>query len=197
MYTHVLCSTCWNIHILDWCVLLTVLTDRVLLLAPLSRSQVDIFMPKVRKLRPDGASLSQVYESKREDVWGKILKEQIVEEDRNNLEKKVRKEVADANYGRALRQQLREREAIDKAFVDRGEVMAKSSGVVSYLDTSNVAVWSVSGAVMSSSELASSSSSCSDAPVAHSGTNLRCAIRSGSWRRARTMPHSSPTPWRT
>lgn len=93
--------------------------------------QVDIFLPKVRKLRPDGASLSQVYESKREDVWGKILKEQILEEDRANMEKKIRKDLADANYGKALRQQRIERDALDRTFVDRGEVMTKSKGVVS------------------------------------------------------------------
>jgi hypothetical protein len=88
-------------------------------------------MPKVRKLRPDGATLSQVYESKREDVWGKILKEQILEEEKTNMEKKIRKEMADANYGKALRQQLQERDAIDRSQVDRGDVMAKASGVVS------------------------------------------------------------------
>ena len=88
-------------------------------------------MPKVRKLRPDGASLSQVYESKREDVWGKILKEQILEEDKVNMEKKVRKDLADANYGKSLRQQRKDRDAIDRSFVDRGEVMTKSKGVVS------------------------------------------------------------------
>mmetsp|Transcript_8792 Transcript_8792/g.14980 ORF Transcript_8792/g.14980 Transcript_8792/m.14980 type:complete len:515 (+) Transcript_8792:68-1612(+) len=98
---------------------------------------VDIFMPKVRKLRPDGASLSQVYESKREDVWGKILKEQIVEEDRVNMEKKIRKDLADANYGKALRQQRRDRDAIDRAYVDRGDVMVKSSGVWDQFEVRN------------------------------------------------------------
>lgn len=88
-------------------------------------------MPKVRKLRPDGATLSQVYESKREDVWGKILKEQIAEEDRINMEKKIRKDLADAEYGRALRQQRKDRDALDNSYVDRGEVMTKSKGVVS------------------------------------------------------------------
>ena len=84
----------------------------------------------MRKIRPDGASLSQVYESKKEDVWGKILREQVDEEERHNMEKKIRKDIADAEYGKALRQQRQERDVIDKAFVDRGEVMAKSKGVV-------------------------------------------------------------------
>ena len=38
------------------------------------------FLPKVRKVRPDGATLTDVYRSKKEDIWGKILHQQIVEE---------------------------------------------------------------------------------------------------------------------
>jgi hypothetical protein len=37
-------------------------------------------MPKVEKLRPDGASLADVYHSKQEDTWAKILHGQIAQE---------------------------------------------------------------------------------------------------------------------
>lgn len=40
----------------------------------------NFFMPKKQILRSDGASLSDIYESKRADSWGKILKAQIAEE---------------------------------------------------------------------------------------------------------------------
>ena len=49
------------------------------------------FMPKVRLQRPDGASLIDVYNSKRNDTWSKILKAQLrEEEDETNRKKKVR-----------------------------------------------------------------------------------------------------------
>jgi hypothetical protein len=47
---------------------------------PIDITDDDIFLPKVRKLRPDGASLSAVYKSKKEDIWGKILQQQLREE---------------------------------------------------------------------------------------------------------------------
>jgi hypothetical protein len=40
----------------------------------------NFFMPKKQILRSDGASLSDIYSSKKEDSWGKILKAQIAEE---------------------------------------------------------------------------------------------------------------------
>lgn len=40
----------------------------------------NFFMPKKQILRSDGASLSDIYDSKKEDTWGKILKAQIAEE---------------------------------------------------------------------------------------------------------------------
>ncbi len=38
------------------------------------------FMPKVTKLRADGASLHDIYLSKKQDFWGKIIKAQFKEE---------------------------------------------------------------------------------------------------------------------
>lgn len=40
----------------------------------------DFFMPKKSIQRSDGATLSDIYNSKREDSWGKILKAQLAEE---------------------------------------------------------------------------------------------------------------------
>jgi hypothetical protein len=38
------------------------------------------FMPKIQKLRPDGASLTDVYASKRQDLWGQIIRAQVIED---------------------------------------------------------------------------------------------------------------------
>ena len=53
----------------------------------LSTTSMDLdenrFLPKVKKVRPDGATLTEVYQSKKEDVWGKILQAQLLEEVRS------------------------------------------------------------------------------------------------------------------
>ena len=46
------------------------------------------FMPKVRLQRSDGASLIDVYNSKRNDTWSKILKAQLREEEEEKSRKK-------------------------------------------------------------------------------------------------------------
>lgn len=38
-------------------------------------------MPKVTIFRPDGASLLDIYESKKKDTWGKIVKAQYLEDE--------------------------------------------------------------------------------------------------------------------
>jgi len=88
----------------------------------------DIFLPKVRKVRPDGATLADVYRSKKEDVWGKILREQIAEEERNNIRKRAEKEAADAAYGEKLREQLAIKSHLERTQVFGGDVMANSTG---------------------------------------------------------------------
>ena len=40
----------------------------------------NFFMPKREIMRSDGATLSDIYNSKKADSWGKILKAQILEE---------------------------------------------------------------------------------------------------------------------
>jgi hypothetical protein len=40
----------------------------------------NFFMPKKKILRADGASLFDVYRSKKDDTWGKIIKAQYLED---------------------------------------------------------------------------------------------------------------------
>lgn len=48
-------------------------------MASMTRAQ-DYFIPKVKLLRSDGASLSAVYESKKQDTWSLILKNKVKED---------------------------------------------------------------------------------------------------------------------
>lgn len=41
---------------------------------------INFFMPKKKVLRPDGASLKDVYDSKKADMWGQIIKAQYKED---------------------------------------------------------------------------------------------------------------------
>jgi len=41
----------------------------------------NLFMPKVTIYRPDGASLLDIYESKKKDTWGKIIKAQYLDDE--------------------------------------------------------------------------------------------------------------------
>ncbi|CAE7542327.1 unnamed protein product, partial [Symbiodinium microadriaticum] len=86
------------------------------------------FLPKVKKVRPDGATLTDVYMSKKEDIWGKILREQIIEEDRMNSEKRRNKERADAEYGRLLSEQVVTKDRIDATVVHPGDALMNSKG---------------------------------------------------------------------
>eukprot|EP00604_Paraphysomonas_vestita_P000509 CAMPEP_0174826270 /NCGR_PEP_ID=MMETSP1107-20130205/43753_1 /TAXON_ID=36770 /ORGANISM="Paraphysomonas vestita, Strain GFlagA" /LENGTH=191 /DNA_ID=CAMNT_0016059035 /DNA_START=477 /DNA_END=1049 /DNA_ORIENTATION=- len=88
----------------------------------------DIFLPKVRKLRPDGASLGDVYRSKKEDVWGKILHEQLVEEEQKNYEKLKKKEHMDSVYGIKLKEQIILKRQMDTTQNHSGDFMANATG---------------------------------------------------------------------
>jgi hypothetical protein len=44
------------------------------------RKEDNRYMPKVSLLRPDGSSLTDIYSSKREDMWAKIMKAQLAED---------------------------------------------------------------------------------------------------------------------
>lgn len=91
-------------------------------------TDTDIFLPKVRKLRPDGASLGDVYRSKKEDVWGKILREQLHEEEQKNLEKVKQKELMDATYGIKLREQVQYKRQFDASQNHSGDFMVNATG---------------------------------------------------------------------
>jgi len=72
-----------------------------------------------------------VYQSKKEDVWAKILKHQIEEEEVRQEAKRRAKLAADEEYGAKLREQERVKAEMEAQYVHRGEVLANSKeGVV-------------------------------------------------------------------
>jgi hypothetical protein len=94
----------------------------------LSTDDTDIFLPKVRKLRPDGASLAEVYRSKQQDVWGKIAREQLHEEEENNQKKHRAKELADSTYGARLREQIQQKHLMEANQHHHGDFMVNAKG---------------------------------------------------------------------
>jgi hypothetical protein len=76
----------------------------------------NFFMPKREIFRSDGASLSDIYNSKRADSWGVILKAQLAEEEREKIRKKKAKDLADKRFGDLLKKQLDDRR--QKGFED-------------------------------------------------------------------------------
>lgn len=66
----------------------------------------NFFMPKKKILRPDGASLLDVYLSKKDDTWGKIIKAQYLEDEENKLHTRKKKEESNTEYAKRLKQQL-------------------------------------------------------------------------------------------
>jgi hypothetical protein len=66
----------------------------------------DFYMPKVTKMMPNGATLMDVYRSKQEDTWSKILKSQLADENRQKAQDKIKAMQANERYGIQLRDQL-------------------------------------------------------------------------------------------
>jgi len=66
----------------------------------------DYYMPKVVITRPDGATLMDIYNSKRADTWSLILKTQLKEEEMQKVVDKRKKEEKNETYGRLLKEQL-------------------------------------------------------------------------------------------
>lgn len=64
------------------------------------------FMPKRSIQRPDGATLSDVYNSKREDTWGKIIRAQALEDVRKREQDHKDKLMRNEKFGTLLRKQL-------------------------------------------------------------------------------------------
>lgn len=91
-------------------------------------TDTDIFLPKVRKLRPDGASLADVYRSKREDMWGKIVREQYREEEIMNKQKQKEKEIADSTYGAKLKAQIDLKHQLEANQHHQGDFMVTAQG---------------------------------------------------------------------
>lgn len=91
-------------------------------------TDTDIFLPKVRKLRPDGASLSDVYRSKREDMWGKIVREQYREDEIMNKQKQKQKEIADSTYGTKLKEQIDLKHQLEANQQHQGDFMVTAKG---------------------------------------------------------------------
>lgn len=63
-------------------------------------------MPKVSLLRPDGSSLTDIYSSKREDMWAKIMKAQLAEEEEQKARDRQAKLKAHEDFGAKLKQQV-------------------------------------------------------------------------------------------
>jgi hypothetical protein len=68
------------------------------------------FMPKVSKLRPDGASLLSIYDSKRQDLWGQIIRAQVVEDEVEKRVKRRQHEVSNSKYSELLTEQVADKE---------------------------------------------------------------------------------------
>lgn len=69
-------------------------------------SDTNYFMPKVEKLRPDGASLTTVYEAKQRDYWGKIIKGQYIEDEHKKFQDRLKKEHNNEEYSKRLTEQV-------------------------------------------------------------------------------------------
>lgn len=68
------------------------------------------FMPKVPICRPDGASLQSVYDSKRQDLWGQIIRAQVIEDEHQRREKRRERELANEAYSELLTEQVHRKE---------------------------------------------------------------------------------------
>ena len=64
------------------------------------------FIPKTPIRRPDGATLSDVYKSKKQDLWGKIIKQQYLESEDNKILNQMKKAKANEDFGKLLTAQL-------------------------------------------------------------------------------------------
>ena len=63
-------------------------------------------MPKRTIIRPDGASLLDIYQSKKNDTWGKIIKAQYLEDEEKKVLARREKERANDEYATLLKRQL-------------------------------------------------------------------------------------------
>lgn len=87
-------------------------------------SAEDFYMPKVTKKLPNGATLMDVYRSKQEDTWAKILKSQLADENRRKVQEKIAAVELNEKYGIQLRDQLRDNDIRRSAFDDTDDKLA-------------------------------------------------------------------------
>lgn len=85
------------------------------------------FMPKVRKLRPDGASLLDIYNSKREDTWGKIIRAQLRDEEIEKSKKKQEREKYEEEFGALVKKQIEDNKNRNDVDAEINEKLAKLS----------------------------------------------------------------------
>jgi hypothetical protein len=81
---------------------------------PISEEELNdqnYFMPKKKIFRADGASLYDIYLSKKQDFWGNILKAQIREDEEHKVQERLARHQANDTYGRLLREQVASIEA--------------------------------------------------------------------------------------
>ena len=79
-------------------------SDPESLFAELNRE--NYYLPKVTITRPDGATLMDIYNSKRADTWARILKAQIKEEEEMKVDFKVTKEQKNEAFNQLVRKDL-------------------------------------------------------------------------------------------
>lgn len=83
------------------------------------------FMPKVTKFRPDGASLMDVYQSKREDTWSKIIQSQLREDEKRKQRLKEEREKYNEEFGALIKAQMESNLAKGAAGATEDERLAK------------------------------------------------------------------------
>lgn len=83
------------------------------------------FMPKVTKFRPDGASLMDVYQSKREDTWSKIIQSQLREDEKRKQQLKEEREKYNEEFGALIKAQMESNLAKGAAGATEDERLAK------------------------------------------------------------------------
>jgi hypothetical protein len=69
------------------------------------------FMPKKKILRADGASLHDIYLSKTQDFWGKMLKAQTRDYEEQKVQERLARHQVNDTYSRLLREQVASTEA--------------------------------------------------------------------------------------
>jgi len=84
----------------------------------------DYYMPKVTITLPNGASLMEIYRSKQADMWGRIIKAQLKEENEKKIQDKINKEKSNEMFGKLLKDQLNDNERRRRALDGQDDYLA-------------------------------------------------------------------------